>query len=147
NRGQVPLLGNIPVAGGLFRRTRDNTVREEVIVLLTVHILKGDHEHKAAKELGEDIERLRVGMRDGIQILGRERLGETHYRWAMAHPARGETNKALWDAELALCNFPRHVEAAKLKEKLLGQRAWESEASSIRHYVEDRIEEENGEDK
>jgi len=143
-RGQVPLLGNIPVAGSLFRRTRDTTVREEVIVLLTVHVLKNDQDHKASRELDEDIERFRVGMRAGLQWFGRERLSEAHYRWALEHLSRGDTDKAAWDAELALCNYPRHVEAMKLKEKILGRRAWESESSSIRHFVIDRIEEEAG---
>jgi type IV pilus assembly protein PilQ len=143
-RGQVPLLGNIPILGAAFRRTRDATVREEVIVLLTVHVLKQDQDHKASKELGEDIERFRVGMRDGLQWFGRERLSEAHYRWAMEHLAEGDTDKALWDAELSLTNYPRHVEAMKLREKLLGKRAWESEATSIRQYILDRIAEENG---
>jgi type IV pilus assembly protein PilQ len=142
--GQVPLLGNIPVAGALFRRTRDATVREEVIVLLTVHIIKGDDDSKAGEELKQDIERMRVGMRRGIQWFGRERLGEAHYRWALEHLSRGETSKALWDAELALNNFPRHVPAEKLKEKLLNKRSWESEGAIAREYVRDRIAEETG---
>ncbi len=143
-RGQTPVLGNIPIAGALFRRTRDTTVREEVIVLLTVHVLKGDQDNKASQELGEDIERFRVGMRTGLQWFGRERLSEAHYRWALEHLSRGDTDKAAWDAELALCNHPRHIEAMKLKEKIRGRRAWETESSSIRQFIMDRIEDEAG---
>jgi type IV pilus assembly protein PilQ len=142
--GQVPLLGNIPGVGALFRRTRDATVREEVIVLLTVHIIKGDDDSAAGEELKQDVERMRVGMRRGIQWFGRERLGEAHYRWALEHLARGDTCKALWDTELALNNFPRHVPAEKLKEKLLNKRSWEAEGSIAREYVRDRIAEETG---
>lgn len=143
-RGQMPLLGNLPVVGPLFRRTRDDSVREEVVILLTVHVVKGDADMQASLEMREDVERFRVGMRQGLQWFGRERLAEAHYRWALEHLAGGDDAKALWDAQMALNNYPRHVDAAKLKEKITGRRDWESEASSIRHYVHDRINEENG---
>ena len=143
-RGQIPLLGNIPVAGVLFRRTRDTTTREEVIVLLTVHIVKGDEDGQAGAELRQDVERFRVGMRQGIQWFGRERLAEAHYRWAVEHFSKGHTGRALWDAELALNNYPRNIDAMKLKEKILCKRDWEDEATSIRHYMIDRINEEEG---
>src|SRR5690606_34789944 len=42
SKGQVPFLGNLPLAGPLFRRQRDRSVREEVIILLTPHIVKND---------------------------------------------------------------------------------------------------------
>ncbi len=143
-RGQVPLLGNLPVAGALFRRTSDATVREEVIILLTVHIVKGEAEEKAGDELYEDIERYRVGQRNGVQWLGREKLGQAHYRWALEHLAAGDTEKALWDAQMALQTLPGHIHAAKLSEELRDKREWESEASSIRTFIRDRIQEETG---
>lgn len=138
-RGQVPGLGNIPIAGALFRTTTDTTVREEVIVLLTVRIIKGTEDDEATAELREDAERHRVGMRKGMQWFGRERLAQTHYKWALEHLARGDREKALWDAQLALHNYPRHIHAAKLVEKISRERAWESEASSIRTFIRDRI--------
>ena len=141
-RGQTPLLGNLPVLGALFRRTRDTTAREEVIVLLTVHVIKDDGDAKASQEMREDVERFRVGMRRGLQWFGRERLAEAHYRWALEHMSKGQTGLALWDAQMALNNHPRHIDAIKLNEKLLGQRDWASEASSVRHYIMDRINEE-----
>lgn len=143
-RGQVPLLGNIPVAGALFRRTRDATVREEVIILLTVHIIKGDADEKASEDIAQDIERYRVGAREGMQWFGRERLSQAHYRWATDHLARGDTEKALWDAKLASAIYPQHLHAIKLKEDLLGKRIWESDASSIRTFILDRIKSEAG---
>ncbi|MEK6644862.1 MAG: secretin N-terminal domain-containing protein [Planctomycetota bacterium] len=146
-RGQVPLLGNIPGVGALFRRTRDATTREEVIVLLTIHVIKGDDDNEASLALREDIERFRVGMRHGLQWFGRERLAEAHYRWAVEHFSSGDTNKALWDVQLSLHNSPRHIDAMKLKEKILGQRDWASESTSIRHYIMDRINDEAGEPK
>lgn len=144
-RGQVPLLGNIPMAGALFRRTRDATVREEVIILLTVHIIKNDDDELASEELGDDIERVRQGSREGMQWFGRERLAQAHYKWATEHLANGDVEKALWDLQLALHNYPRHLHAIKLREELLGKREWDSDASAVRTFVRDRIESESGE--
>lgn len=143
-RGQVPGLGNIPIAGALFRRTRDTTVREEVIILLTVHILKDDRDTLASAELKEDIERFRVGTRQGMQWFGRERISQAHYRWALEHLRNGDLDKAVWDAQLAIHNHPRNIQAAKLKETILNRRNWDCDASTVRTYVRDRIAEENG---
>jgi len=138
-RGQVPGLGNIPIAGALFRSTSDVTTREEVIILLTVRVIKGVEDTASSRELREDVERFRVGMRRGMQWIGRERLAQSHYGWALEHMAAGDIDRALWDVRIALHNYPRHVHAAKLLETLSGRRDWESEASSIRSYVRDRI--------
>ncbi len=145
-RSQVPGLGNLPGLGALFRSTADTTVREEVIILLTVRIVKPEIDSKASEELSEDIERFRVGMRKGAQWFGRERLAQAHFTWALEHLSRGDTDKALWDAEMAYTTFPKHVEAIKLAEKLKNQRIWECEASSIRYFVRDRILAERGEE-
>jgi len=76
-RGQVPVVGNIPIAGALFRNSRDSTQREEVIILLTVRLVK---EPAAVEKDGDaaynDVERYRVGMRQGLQWFGRERLAQ-----------------------------------------------------------------------
>ena len=144
NRSQVPGLGNLPGLGALFRSTDDSTVREEVIVLLTVRIIKPEVDTKASDELNEDIERIRVGMRKGVQWFGRERLAQAHYNWALEHLSRGDVGRALWDAEIARITFPRHVEAFKLSEQLKGQRTWETEASTIRSWVRDQILKDHG---
>jgi type IV pilus assembly protein PilQ len=42
---KVPLLGDIPIIGALFRSTNDNKSRSEVVVLVTPHIV---HDHDQA---------------------------------------------------------------------------------------------------
>ncbi|HEX5011502.1 MAG TPA: hypothetical protein VFY71_13990 [Planctomycetota bacterium] len=55
---KVPLLGDIPLVGALFRSTEDNKVREEIIIILTPHIL--DPSNPAAwRGAGLDAEPLR----------------------------------------------------------------------------------------
>jgi type IV pilus assembly protein PilQ len=144
-RSQVPLLGNIPVAGTLVRNTSDTTTREEIIILLTVHIVKDDNAYaEAGAELAEDVERYRVGMRQGLQWFGRERLSQAHYHWALEHLDAGNTEKALWDLNLAINNNPKMLPAIKLKEKLEGKRQYSNEGSSVRDFLIKEIMREQG---
>jgi len=77
-RSQVPFLGNLPLAGYLFRQQRDQTTREEIIILLTPHIVKDDSVYsEESQQLMKDAEKLRVGVRKGMMPFGRERLAET----------------------------------------------------------------------
>ena len=98
-RGQVPFLGNIPLAGNLFRRQRDRTTRQEVIILLTPHIVKDEAAYTTASEAElKDAEKLRVGLRQGMMPFGRERLAEWNYEKARAEMAKStpDRQKALW---------------------------------------------------
>ncbi|MCB9858096.1 MAG: hypothetical protein H6818_20620 [Phycisphaerales bacterium] len=145
-REQTPVLGDLPGAlGALFRVTTDATVREEVIILLTVHIVKDPYDFAKGEALYQDVERVRLGAREGVQPLGRERISEQYYAKALERLDKGDVDGAAWYARLALNHFPRHVHAAQLLERIRGQRSWESEASSIRSAVREMITEERGE--
>lgn len=136
SRGQIPYIGNIPLAGALFRNTADSSQREEVIILLTVHIVKDDDQlNEESRKALENVERYRAGMRAGLQPYGRERLAQAHYHWAMQHLARGDTQRALWDARLATHLNPLFLEAIELSERLTNQRAWEADGSTAHEFV------------
>lgn len=144
-KSQIPGLGSIPLLGQLFRGNDESTAREEVIILLTVHIVK-DHGRyaSASTDLYEDIERNRVGVRQGLMWHGRERLSQTHYRKAWEKYKEGDTEKALWHANLALHNSSRMLPAIELKEKILQQRAWDDDSSGGRGFLHRLIAEERG---
>jgi type IV pilus assembly protein PilQ len=147
NRAQVPVVGNIPIAGALFRRALDNTKREEVIILLTVHLIKDvDDADKASMAALNDVERYRVGMRQGLQFTGRDRLAQAHYHWALENLAKGHRGLALWDLGLAVNNNPKLLAAIQLREKLSGQREWDEDGSAVRQFVRDQIAKETGTD-
>ena len=85
SRGQVPLLGNIPILGVLFRQQQDATTRQEIIILLTPHIIKDESAYAKVSELDQRrAEELRVGVRKGMMFFGRERLAELAYENAIA---------------------------------------------------------------
>lgn len=135
-RAQVPGVGNIPVAGALFQSRTDTTVREEVIILLTVHVLKEtEREHDQFLDLLEDVERIRVGSRRGLMGLGRERLSQAFYQEAARLQERGDYDGALLNARMALHNQPAMLSAMKLKEQILQRRPWEADAARMRSFV------------
>jgi len=135
-RSQVPGLGGIPGVGQLFRSNNDVSNREEVIILLTLHIVKDQDAYSAAsREQYEDIERMRVGMRLGMMWHGRDRLAQANYSKALAALNAGDRDKALWHVKMSLNAAPRLLPAIQLKEKILAQRAWYDDGTSSRMFV------------
>ena len=54
-RSQVPFLGSLPGVGLLFRQQSDATIRQEIIILLTPHIIKDFSEAQCCKRLQEQL--------------------------------------------------------------------------------------------
>ena len=134
--GQIPIAGDLPLIGPAFRSTRETVSTEEVIILLTVHIVKDDDAYsKASVAQLEDMERMRVGLRRGLMCYGRERLAQAHYRSALEYYANGHSQLALWDLRLALHNQPRLLSAIKLKEEIEQRRVWDDDASVSRMFL------------
>ena len=119
-RNQVPLLGNLPIVGALFRGTTDSTRREEVIILLTPHIIERagqtDGELRAA-----DIDRKRYGARTALQGITRAKLAEDHYTKAVQYYADGNSVEALSELNGALDLRPTYLEALRLKERIISE--------------------------
>ena len=140
SRSQVPLLGNVPVLGALFRSTSDICRREEVIFLITPHIVKEHTDYAAGEETLEKCDRMLLGSREGLQWLGRRRLAAAHYQWALEHRDEGETDKALWDATLACQMSPAFLDALHLRDELRGDAPPNAEISQMRWFMRDLIE-------
>jgi type IV pilus assembly protein PilQ len=142
NRSQVPFLGSIPLAGALFRSKADATTRQEIIILLTPHIIKDDAAYsKASEEEMKEAEKLRVGVRKGMMWFGRERLAESAYENAVAemnkpHPS---LDLALWHLNCAINLNPKFLEAIEMKEKITGKVVTDVDNSAIRSFVRRQI--------
>lgn len=142
SKGQVPFLGNLPLAGPLFRRQRDRSVREEVIILLTPHIVKNDAAYAdISQEAMRDLEKLRVGVRKGMMPWGRERMAEGEYERALKELNQPNPNlkTALWHLDAAINLNPKFLEAIKLKEELTGKQITTVDNSSIHSFVKRAI--------
>jgi type IV pilus assembly protein PilQ len=145
SRSQVPALGNIPILGLLFRSKNESTNREEVIILLTINIVKDEDAYAESSRIQwENVERLRVGIREGLMWTGRERLAQAHYRHALDALAQDDQASALWHTKLALHNNPRFMPAIELRERLAGERAWAEDGTGGREFVYRLIARERG---
>jgi type IV pilus assembly protein PilQ len=142
SRNQVPFLGSIPLAGALFRSKTDTTNRQEIIILLTPHIIKDDSAYsKASEEEMKDAEKLRVGVRKGMMWFGRERLAESAYENAVAEMNKPHPNLdlALWHLNCAINLSPKFLEAIEMKEKITGKQVTDVDNSAIRSFIRRQI--------
>ncbi len=117
-RTQIPVLGDLPIIGWAFRGTTDQSVRQEVIVLLTPHIIT-EPEQAEGDARAADISRKRMGARKSLQWVNRTRIAEDRYKDAVEYYARGKNKKALNELNWALSVRPTYIEALRLKERII----------------------------
>ena len=142
SRGQVPMLGNIPWLGVLFRQQQDKTSREEIIILLTPHIIKDESAYSdMSNKLRKQMEDYRVGVRKGMMISSRERLADAEYQNALdeMHRPNADRNVVMWHLDSATNLNPQFIEAIQLKQQVSGKQVTAADNSTIRSFVSDAI--------
>ncbi len=117
-RSQIPLLGDIPILGALFRGTADEVRREEVIILLTPHIITEPSQTNGYARL-EDVHRKRIGAKDELQWATRTRLVEDRYGEAAKSYIAGDNDAALSQLDVVLELQPSYIDALRLRERIL----------------------------
>lgn len=120
SRNQVPLLGDVPLVGVLFRSTDDTVQREEVIVLLTPHIIEEPEETNSEARV-DDARRKRFGAKDELQFAGRSKLAEDYYAKAARYYVDGKPEAAMKELEFVLTIRPTYLEAIRLKERIIAE--------------------------
>ena len=141
SRSQIPLLGDLPLIGGLFRGTNDSTTRQEVIVLLTPHIIKEPEETNSNARI-DDVRRKRFGARDELQWAGRARLVEDRYAEAARFYVEGDTQAAIKELAFVLELRPSYLEAIRLKERIIAETT-PDEVDMIERIMLDNVERED----
>jgi len=116
-RNQVPLLGDLPIVGGLFRGTTDAAQREEVIVLLTTHIIDHPSETEGHESV-EDIRRKTEGAKDELQSISRTRMAEEAYVQAAKCYIEGDIEGARQQLTISLKLRPAYLEALRLRDRI-----------------------------
>lgn len=139
-RQQIPLLGDIPLVGALFRGTNDTNQREEVIILLTPHIIE-EPEQAEGQARAEDVNRKRYGARQMLQWLSRGRLAEDRYARAVQYYTDDKDVEALYELDGVLNLRPTYLEALRLKERIIRETA-PDEAARIERIMLELIERE-----
>jgi len=115
---KVPVLGDIPLLGLAFRGTSDSVERNEVIVLLTPHIIH-EPEEASGHERAQDANRARYGAKEQMQWISRSRIAEEYYEKASKYYFEGHNLAALKELDIALYLYPTNLEARRLKERIL----------------------------
>ena len=140
SKGQVPVLGSIPILGVPFRKTDDVTSRQETIVMVTPHIINDDTSlYEESLREQEDIQRMQLGNRAGLQPWGRDRIAHMWYAKAQEEVAKGDTEKALMYIDWTLNTSPRMLEAIKLREELTNKKMDEKTGSSVVELVKNTM--------
>ncbi|MCZ6774646.1 MAG: hypothetical protein O7G83_22050 [Proteobacteria bacterium] len=119
-RNQVPVLGNLPLIGPLFRSTDDQEVREEVIVLLTPHIL-GELDVEEGRRAQDDVDRKYHASKDAIVPIAASKLAQTSYEKACRFYLEGNRESALRHVDISLAIRPAYLEAIRLRERILAE--------------------------
>jgi len=140
---QVPILGDIPVIGELFKGTDDSNRREEVIVLLTPHIID-DPVQTNGDARAADIARKRIGAREGLSWLGAGRLAEDRYAKAVGLYTAGDTAAALCEINATLDIRPTYLEALRMRDRILTE-SGDDQAGTIERIMLDAISREDSE--
>ncbi len=120
SRSQIPLLGDLPLIGALFRKTTDSVQRQEVIVLLTVHIIDEAKDTQSDARI-DDIRRKRFGAKNELQWAGKARLVEDRYAAAARYYLEGDTEAAMRELNCVLELRPSYLEAIRLKERIIAE--------------------------
>jgi len=140
NRSQIPLLGDIPVLGALFRSTSDQNTKEEVIFLITPHIVNDPVDYAAADEVKENINELLLGARESMQWHCREAVAAAHYNKAQELKEAGKSDSACWYSDLALNASPMFLDALKLRDELRAKNLYTGEYGSMRSFMKKLLE-------
>jgi type IV pilus assembly protein PilQ len=120
SKSQVPVLGDLPLVGALFRGKKDTTGREEVIIILTPHIITDPAQTHPDKRLA-DIQLKREGAKSSLEAIDSAKIAEVAYAKAAKCYLEGDTGKALCNLKIALWARPTYLEALRLRERIIAE--------------------------
>ncbi|GAB4129955.1 MAG: hypothetical protein Kow0040_06880 [Thermogutta sp.] len=117
---QLPFLGNLPLVGAAFRNKTETTGKQEIIVLITPHIM-GDYQLAAegGRSAAENLNR-QATYAETMSPLGKRSAARRYLQRAREASAAGHTLLALRFARLAVQFDPSNIEAIAFRDSLQG---------------------------
>ncbi|MHC5161822.1 MAG: type II secretion system protein GspD [Planctomycetota bacterium] len=115
---QVPLLGDIPIMGELFKGETDTSQRTELIVLITPHIIVSPDQVDGENRM-EDVLRINQEARQNLLWLSRAKLDEMRYADAVELYTNGQPEAALAKLNSPLNIKRNYLEEVRLKERII----------------------------
>jgi Flp pilus assembly secretin CpaC len=137
---QVPILGDLPVIGWLFRKEETGTRRVEIIVMITPRIVDPAVPEEGAEDMLADYEKRKKAFRSGFKFYTRTVRGERHVEAARRAIEQEKVSLADfhlgWAQRVDPHNKDINVLIAELDE-IKGRR--QSEDSSLEEYIWSQI--------
>ncbi len=119
NVSQIPVLGDIPLAGVLFRRKTTSVERREIIVLITPRIVHEPFDEAEAEHVREAFLTRQENYFDKMTPFAKRQYGLRYLRLARAAWNAGDAEEALRFVNLAIHFDPQNLEATTLHEAIL----------------------------
>lgn len=128
---QLPFLGNLPLVGAAFRNKTETTTKQEIIVLITPHIM-GDYQlaSEGQRSARENVNRQQT-YAESMSPLGKRSAARHYLQRAREASAAGRPLLALRFARLAVQFDPTNLEAIALRDSLQGLCPPESAADAL----------------
>jgi type IV pilus assembly protein PilQ len=137
---QTPFLGSIPWIGWLFRNESQSTVKSEIIVLLTPHIVGDTEMTKRADKMRLRLDSARAQLASSHHGYLRPSYARRMYAQAAAELADGDPKAALAKAEWGLRAMPADPDLAVMVRHCRGEiestRAEEEELRAALEIIE-----------
>jgi type IV pilus assembly protein PilQ len=137
NSTQLPLLGNVPYVGWLFRQTSQTVDRNEIIVLITPRIVSEPFMCEEGTKYGNEFTQRQKIYFDKLSPFGKRNLGQHHLRLARAAFHAGDFATAMKQVNLAIHYDPQSRDAVVLRNDILAAGGFEVE--SIHDYLKDGL--------
>lgn len=115
---RVPFLGAIPYVGAAFRNKTERTQRNELIVLITPHIVTEPEAAIEGERLQFETEERAAHFRDNLSVVNRTSLTRAHYERACAYYEQGNLLKAKQQIDAALVQNKGDLDCQRLKLKV-----------------------------
>jgi type IV pilus assembly protein PilQ len=136
SRKQVPLLGDIPLAGAAFRGHDDSIEQAEVIFLIKPTILKEQVAIDQGQRGEEYADRVRVGSRLGLLPWSRERQTARLNLQAERLLAEGRPDKALHKIRRSLELYPLQPQIIRMQQELVNDPLWWPTRSYLKRVID-----------
>jgi type IV pilus assembly protein PilQ len=130
---QLPLIGNLPYVGWLFRQKTQGVDRNEIIVLITPRIVSEPYLAHEGQKYGNDFTQRQSIYFDKMSPLGKRNLALHHLRLAKAAHNAGDELTAMKQVNVAIHYDPISRDAIVLRNEVVAAGGFEDE--SINEYL------------
>lgn len=117
---QVPVLGDLPLVGGAFQQVKDTVTRNELIILITPHLIEDPAECADQKEI-EKVDAFVDGAHKSLNIINRTKIFEDRLEIAEQYYKDGYYDAALAEVENILELHPKFQQGIVLKKKIFDE--------------------------